>query len=825
MKLRTIILLLLVSFSLAAFSQKNKPEPPKPAESNTIEAKVAGMKKFPGFFNFYLDEKTYKVYLEIDKPDTEFLYVNSLPAGIGSNDIGLDRGQIGGDRVVKFVRYGPKVLLVQPNYDYRAITDNVAEKRAVEQAFAQSVLWGFKVEAETGNSVLVDLTDFLLQDVHNAVGTLRRTRQGNYKLDLSRSALYPDRTKNFPQNTEFEVTLTFTGTPEGGWIRSVAPSADAVTVREHHSFIQLPDGNYEPRKFDPRAGYFGMSYFDYATPISQDIDKRFITRHRLKKKDPSAAVSDPVEPIVYYLDPGVPEPVRTALLEGASWWNQAFEAAGYRNAFQVKMLPEDADPMDIRYNLIQWVHRSTRGWSYGASVVDPRTGEIIKGQVSLGSLRVRQDFLIAQGLILPYETGKPASAEMEKMALARLHQLAAHEVGHTLGLAHNYISSYNDRASVMDYPFPLVQLSNGKIDFSKAYDDKIGDWDKVAIAYGYSDFPSGTDEDKALNDILTKSQERGLRFLSDQDARPQGSANPYTHLWDNGKDPAVELNRLMDLRKVALNNFSEQNIKEGEPLFKLESVLVPLYLLHRYQIEAASKVVGGIYYDYKLRGDNLATPSFVSGEQQREALRALLRTLSSDELALPQSIIKLLPPPPIGYRRDREMFRTRTGLAFDYLSPAETAAEMTMEMLLHPERTSRLVEIHSLDSKNLSLGETIDGLLNATWKKARSAGYKGEVERTVDYVVLQALFSTGADTRQVPQAQAIARQKIDELNTWLDAQLKKTTDSDEKAHLKLGMDEIAEFKKDPSKAEIMESLTPPDGSPIGLFDPLGCSMN
>jgi len=469
-------------------------------KTGEIEQKTQEMTSFTGYFTFYWDEKTGRILLEVDKLNTEFLYVNSLPAGVGSNDLGLDRGQIGNSRIVKFIKSGPKVLLIQPNYAYRAVSNNPDERKSVEEAFAQSVIWGFKVEAQEGDKVLIDFTPFLLRDGHNIADRLSSAGQGNYNVDESRSAVYLDNTKSFPDNSEFEATITLTGKAKGAEISSVTPDADAVTVRMHHSFIRLPDSNYKPRKFDPRSGYYDNDYMDYATPIDEPIVKRFITRHRLEKKDPTAAMSEAVKPIVYYVDRGAPEPVRTALLEGASWWNQAFEAAGYKDAFQVKLLPEDADPMDIRYNIIQWVHRSTRGWSYGESIVDPRTGEIIKGQVSLGSLRDRQDFLIAEGLVQPYEDGKPVSDKMMKLAIARLHQLAAHEVGHTLGLQHNFAASVNNRASVMDYPAPFISLNaDGTIDLSKAYTTEIGGWDKRAILFGYQDFPQGTDEDAALN--------------------------------------------------------------------------------------------------------------------------------------------------------------------------------------------------------------------------------------------------------------------------------------------------------------------------------------
>ena len=620
------------------------------------------MQRYEGFFNFYWDEKEGKIWLEVDRFDTEFLYVESLQAGVGSNDIGLDRGQLGMERVVKFSRIGDKVLLTHLNYGYRASSDNPEERRAVEEAFAQSVLWGFKVEAEEHGKVLADATLFLLRDAHNIVLTLKNKKQGTYKLDESRSAIYLPRTKNFPKNTEFEATLTYAGTPEGDWIRTVTPTPELVTVRQHHSFIALPDGDFEPRPFDPRSGYSEMRYYDYSTPIDQPVVKRFITRHRLKKQDPSAAVSAPVAPIVYYLDPGTPEPIRSALLEGAGWWNQAFEAAGYRDAFQVKMLPPDADPMDVRYNLIQWVHRSTRGWSYGGGVTDPRTGEIIKGKVTLGSLRVRQDFLIAQGLLAAYEKGDTADPRLLEMALARLRQLSAHEVGHTLGLAHNFAASTNDRASVMDYPHPYIALDeNGNPDFSKAYDDKIGEWDKRSILYGYQDFRKGTNVAQALDDILKENHRMGLRYLSDQDARPENGAAPLAHLWDNGTSATDELRRLAKLRETALKHFSLHNIPNKTPLAELERILVPLYLAHRYQVEAVSKLIGGVHYTYTVKGfetslneDWKVTP--VDDRTQQDALQAMLETINPRFLEIPASIRALIPPPPIGFNRDRETF-------------------------------------------------------------------------------------------------------------------------------------------------------------------------
>ena len=771
--------------------------------------------KKTGFFNFTWNEKEGTIMLEIDKFDTEFLYVNSLPAGVGSNDIGLDRGQLGGTRIVKFVRVGKKVLMVQPNYDYRAISDNPAESESVEQAFAQSVIWGFKIEKDNGASVTVNANDFLLRDAHQVTNRLQRSQQGSYKLDKSRSAIYPSMCKNFPKNTELEATITFTGNPKGGYIRSVVPSANAVTVRMHHSFIELPDADYQTRIMDPRSGFNAIDYQDYATPIDQPLVKRFIRRHRLKKKNPSAAVSEAVEPIIYYVDRGAPEPIRSALIEGASWWNQAFEAAGYKNAFQVKVLPDDADPMDVRYNVIQWVHRSTRGWSYGASVADPRTGEIIKGHVSLGSLRVRQDFLIAQGLVAAYEEGKPVSPEMLKMALARLRQLSAHEVGHTIGLSHNFAASTNGRSSVMDYPHPYITLnSNGSLNFADAYDDKIGAWDKRTVLYGYQDYPKGTDEEKALLDILKENQKLGLRYISDADARPQGGAHPYAHLWDNGKNPVDELNRMMQVRATALKAFGENNIPMNAPMSTLEEVLVPLYLAHRYQVEGTIKMIGGVEYSYSARGDANAGVAPLDFAQQNNAINAVLKTLDSEQLAIPEHILKLIPPKAFGYYRGRESFNTRTGLTLDPMAAAESAANHVISMYLHPQRAARLIEQNAINSRQPGFHDAVNKLLQKTWYADDKNEYHAAVGRVVEKLVLQHLMKTAMNEDANEQVRAIAFLKINELKEQLSR--KKSGKDVEQAHVMHAIFLINQFTQNPNEWKRALPKDMPDGSPIGM---------
>ena len=769
---------------------------------STLSTRTAGLQKQDGFFPLYYDVKTGKLYLLIDKFETDFLYYESLPAGLGSNDSGLDRGLLGQEKVVHFERIGPKVMLVQENLDYRAVSLDPAERNAVADSFARSILAGFTVEAEEESKVLIDITSFVVRDAMNIAGRLKQQNQGTFRLDPARSALYMPRTKAFPKNTEAEATITFAGEGVGNFVSSVTPSADSLTLRVHHSFLQLPAPGFKPRAFDPRSGYNQLKYMDYATPVELPINKRFITRHRLEKKDPNATMSDPVKAIVYYIDRGTPEPIRTALLNGARWWDQAFEAIGYRNAFQVEIMPEGADSMDARYNIVQWVHRSTRGWSNGRSITDPRTGEIIKGHVTLGSLRIRQDFMIAEGMLAPYTGADASTKRMMDMSLARIRQLSTHEIGHTLGLVHNFAASIFGRTSVMDYPAPQFTFkSDGSIDSSDAYATGAGDWDKVAIGYGYQHFPQGSDEAAELRKILDRAHQRGLYLIADSDARAPGGAHPAGHLWDNGANVVEELNRVMKIRAKALETFGEKTITMWSPYSELENKLVPIYLSHRYQVEAAAKVIGGIDYRYAIRGDTQPVAKIIAPEEQRRALNALLDTLKPETLTLPERLLNLMPPPALGYARTRESFKGRTGLTFDALAPAEAAINLTIGMILHPERASRIVQHNSRDAKNPALEEVIQSLIRVTWEAKPLTGLLRETQYATGMSLLYHLMALASDQRAAVRARSIA-------STYINAIAANSNDAFVRAQVK-------RFEEDPKQLPLPRPIEAPPGMPIG----------
>ena len=774
---------------------------------------LAEYQPFEGFVDTWWDEDSGRMLVRVEAFDAPFIYQSSLPRGVGSNDLGLDRGQLGSTKVVRFLRSGPKVLLVEDNLQYRARSDNEDERQAIEESFARSVIWGFTDIDEAADSTIIDATEFFVRDAHGLASRLASAGEGTYKVDASRSAIYLPRTKAFPDNTEVEAVVTLVGKATGPHLPTVVPDTTALTVHVHHSFIRLPDDNYEPLPYEPRAGVIGLRYdaggfADYATPIGESMVVDFGRRHRLEKVDPSAAVSEAVEPIVYYLDRGAPEPVRSALLEGARWWAEAFEAAGYKDAYRVEMLPDGVDPMDVRYNVIQWVHRSTRGWSYGSSVLDPRTGEILKGHVSLGSLRVRQDYLIAEGLLAPY-LDDSVPPEMLEMSLARIRQLSAHEVGHTLGFEHNFAASTQDRSSVMDYPFPLVRITkDDELDLSDAYDAGIGAWDKRTVLYAYADFADGVDRAAARRKIMDETLAQGFKYVGDSDSRSAGTSHPDGNLWDNGADAVAELDHIMRVRSIALQRFSERNIRIGRPLASIEETLVPIYLLHRFQIQAVGKLIGGHYFTYRMRGDAQESARPVAVARQQQAIDALLGTLDPGVLRLPQALVDTITPRVPNNPKSRETFSGMTGINFDAIAPARSAVALTLQVLLDRGRATRLERAGVLGFESV-----VQGLLNASWYAKPLQGAEAAIQRQTNMQVLYGLLGLAFDTSADVDVRAKAYAAVTELQDWLSR--RGPGNSALRAQYRFAEHEIQRLMENPDAIKALTPTVVPPGSPIG----------
>jgi hypothetical protein len=759
-----------------------------------------------------------------------FLLLEGIETGLGSNPVGLDRGQGGETRVVTFRRVGARVLLEQPNLRYRAVSADSNETRAVRESFATSVLWAGEVAAETPDGrLLVDLTGFLVRDAHGAIATLKGSGQGTFSLDKDRSTLDPDACKAFPDNLEFAALLTFASEEPGPEVRATAPTPQAVTLVEHQSLVRLPDGGYRPRTWDPRSGSFEVLYADYAQPVAADIDRRWLVRHRLQKLDPTAARSRARKPIVYYVDSGAPEPIRSALVEGASWWAKAFEAAGFVDAFQVKLLPPDVDPLDVRYNVIQWVHRATRGWSYGGGVVDPRTGEMLKGHVTLGSLRIRQDRMIFEGLAGVEKTGTGAPDDPVELALARIRQLAAHEVGHTLGFSHNFAAStYGGRASVMDYPAPLVGVrADSSLDFANAYGSSVGVWDIQQARYAYTEFASAADERAGLEAILRENRDKGYLYLSDGDTRPAGAAHPLAAMWDNGNDPVAELMHELTVRRLALRAFGERNIPAGTPMSTLAEVLVPLYFHHRYALDAAAKSVGGLDYAYAVRGDGTPPARPVPAARQRAALAAVLGTLDPALLDLPEPLLGLLLPASVDYPPHREFFGSRTAPAFDALGAAGTAAELTLSALLPSERLARLVDFHRRDPALPNCDDVLDGIVQRAFGgREPSSARLREIRRVVQAAVVRRLIAAASLPAQTPAVRAALESTLRTLSADLARGARSGEPADRSLRTLLAADIERWLARPPGATTPGAAPEIPPGPPIGspgLADDCGWS--
>lgn len=790
--------LLLCMAALSLFAGVN-------AQAKSFSENVSAMEKKDGFFDIYLNEKTNKIKALIPISSNEkfqAIYTQRLRAGLGSNPVGLDRGW--GDRgvIITFERYGDKLIIKQENLTYRADPDNPLESLAVDESFADSFLASLEIEAENGGKVLVDMTDFLSRDGMAIVQHLKGRGQGKFSVAKDRSFVDIKNAMAFPDNIEIDSFLTLTSSEPGSEVATTAANGKDVTLIQHHSFVRLPEPGYQPRISDPRMGAIETIYADYSVPLDKPTAKRLAIRHRLKKDGDG----NTIDPIIFYIDSGAPEPVRSALVEGAEWWKDAFAAAGFPDGYQVKLLPEDVHPLDVRYNVVQWVHRQTRGWSYGGGVVDPRTGELLKGHVNLGSLRVRQDRMIFEGLAGTEKTGSGADDDPIELALDRIRQLSAHEIGHSLGFAHNFAASAYGKGSVMDYPAPDVRVVNGKLDFSQSYGVGIGDWDKFAAKMLYSDL-SATETEAAYKDAA----KQGLLYVADSDGRGIGTGHPSGAIWDNGEDPIAALKETMEVRRIALKNFDLSRIHEGEPVADLNKVIVPIYLYHRYQTAAAGKLLGGMSFDYGVVGQSASGINIVPGGRQKEALEAILRTLDPEELDLSNQVLSLFSPSLGSWTfidSDRELFKATADPAFDMTAAADTAAGLTFDVLLNPQRAARMVEFKRRDSRQLGFDE----LLLATKRKvmtARPTGRQAEISNAVQRRFAYGLMELMENDAATPAVQSRAHDMLQ--------QLKQDFSRNSGAHAAHIKSEIERFLARPApsqNAAAPEKRLPP-GSPIG----------
>jgi len=686
-----------------------------PGDADPFANAIEGLELREGFIDVYANADKGKVLALLPKaaPDgtlLRFIHALRLRDGLGSNPLGLDRGWGNSGQIIRLRRIGERVIAEVENHRYRANTEDSLERAAVASSFAVSFIWSTDIIAERDDgSALIDLSGLLTADLLG-LGDRLGGDGGSFRRADERSLPDADSLLVFPDNVEIDAFITFSASDPGGEVRATAPADQAVTLVQHHSLVRLPDDGYKTRPADARTGTFVLGFYDYASDLDQPLLDGYAMRHRLQFNEPGRPESGVREPIVFFIDSGAPEPVRQALIDGASWWADAFAAAGFENGFQVKLLPANAHPQDIRYNVVQWVHRQTRGWSFGGGIIDPRTGEIIKGHVVLGSQRVRHDRMIFEGLagVEAVDSGQPD--DPVALSLARIRQLAAHELGHALGFGHNFIASHLDRASVMDYPAPWIRATDEGLDFSAAYDAGIGRWDEFTAEWLYREFPPGADQDAELDALVRRAVDDGLRFIADQHGRSVSGAHPDASVWDNGDDAVAELENVLAVRDRALRGFGADRIAKGRPLADLRQVLTPIYLYHRYQIDAAAKALGGARFAYSRRGGPGESVRPVPAGEQRRALNALLETLAPEVLALPDRLQTLLPPAHDGYwfNAPREALPARTSPLFDPFSAAETAAELTFNALLDARRAERLVAQHALDPTLPGLNKVLE---------------------------------------------------------------------------------------------------------------------
>ncbi len=803
-----------------------------------------GLERREGFVPMLWDAEQGRLFFELTRFDQDILYFTSVAKGSGSGSVGLEWAGGGEGGVIQFQRIGPKVMVVQKNLRFRAGTGGPGIEKGIDASFPDSIIASLPIIRSDAGKVIVDATPLVVRDAAGfaaaSAGGGRGGGRGGpqavelvagttWRFDPTRSAIYLPHTKGFPKNSEVEVTVTYEALTGGA---RTTPEARVLTGRLHYSFVEPPTG-YKPREADPRIGVQGIRFIDYSRPPTSTNAVEWVRRHRLEKKDPTAALSEPKQPIIYYLDAAVPEPTRSAMKDGFLWWNKAFEAAGFKNALQIRDTPPDMDPMDVRYNQIYWVDRDERGYSTGGGLTDPRTGEILAARVRLESDRVRtvsrywqtyeppvgggragggggeddfeQGFLDAG--LPPYSTPETE----QQLVLLRQALLTAHETGHTLGFDHNWNSSMNDRASVMEYPSPRIKITNGKIDLTDAYQKQIGAYDIMTVRYAYTEFPPAQ-EKAGLDNIIKDMRKQGLMFTP--------STDPRWNRYDDGPDPAEYMRQTAAQRKILLANYGPAILKDGEPYGDLRGIrLWMTYLHHRWSIDSGVRYIGGMYTNFAVKGETLPPTEIVPAAKQRELLGLLLDDVDPASLAIPEPLLASLT---VAVERgagggrgargpDQENMESSTGYAFDHLAAARTIAGLVFDQLFEPETAARLIGFADRQPNALTLPETIDTCAKKVFGQPASTGMLRSLQRQTQRVFLDAVMTLGASPTATPDVKAVVMASVATIKTQV-AGL-KDADPVNEASLRQMERDLTRYAQNPTMPK-KSSATPPIMAPI-----------